>query len=55
MRGELCASSPPAGIHGYLQEKGLLFVKSAVDFYTCEEWEAPLLGDRPELGVVFRW
>lgn len=41
--GELCgegaASSPPAEIHGYLGKKGLLFVKAALDFYTCEEWK----------------
>lgn len=28
--------SPPAEIHGYLGEKGLLFVKSALDFHTHE-------------------
>lgn len=53
--GELCgegaASSPPAEIHGYLGKKGLLFVKAALDFYTCEEWEAPLPGDL-SLGLL---
>jgi len=56
--GEVCgkgaASSPPAEIRSYLGEQGLLFVKSALDFYTCEEREALLPGDRPELGVAFR-
>lgn len=53
--GKGAASSPPAEVHGYLGEKGLLFLKSALDFYTCEEWEAPLPVHRPELGVAFRW
>lgn len=46
--GDVCVegavSSPPAEIHGYLGEKGLLFVRCALDFHTCEKWEAPLPG-----------
>lgn len=53
--GEGAASSPPAEPHCCLEEKGLLFVTSVLGFYISEEWEAPLAGGRPGLGLAFRW
>lgn len=45
---EVCAEgaalSSPAETHGYPREKGLPFVRCALDFYTYEKWETPLPG-----------